>query len=54
MNRLVKLLVLSFCLVACGAGALFVPVDSPAAERDKLNITPVKNHEPARRIWIQA
>jgi hypothetical protein len=53
MNRLLKLLVICLCFVICGAGAIFMPVDSAPINPERPNAMPVRNHEPARRIWLQ-
>ena len=53
MNRLAKLLVVSCCFVICGAGALLAPAVVTARGWEKPNATPVKNHETARRVWME-
>jgi hypothetical protein len=53
MNRLVKLLVVASCFVLCGAATMLVPTGKATPARNKFNATPVKNHEPASRIWIE-
>jgi hypothetical protein len=53
MNRIFKSLVILLCLIICGAGAVFMPLDSARANRETPNAMPVRNHESARRIWLQ-
>ncbi len=53
MNRLAKLLVISCCFVICGAGLMFAPAVRATRGWEKPNATPVKNHETARRVWME-
>ena len=53
MNGVAKLLVISICFVICGVGVMFAPALAPMRGWEKLNATPVKNHEAAPRIWME-
>ena len=53
MNRTAKSIVIAFCFLICGAGAVFVPVNNAPTGRQQPTVTPVRNYEAAPRLWIE-
>jgi hypothetical protein len=51
MPLTLKIAIVLLCFALCGAGTF---VREESKQPQKLNTIPVKNHEIARRIWIQA
>ncbi len=52
MNCVTKLFVTFCCLVICGVGAILAPTGHATTDRETPNVTPIRNHEPTRRVWI--
>jgi hypothetical protein len=54
MPRTLKIAIVLLCFALCGAGTFIASTAREESKQpQKLNTIPVKNHEIARRIWIQ-
>jgi len=53
MSFIVRITLLLFFFSLCVGGAILAPQQGTKIELQKMNVIPVKNHEPFRRIWIQ-
>ncbi len=53
MNLLTKIAIVLLCFSLCGAGTFIASTAQKDNAPQKTNLIPVKNHEVARRIWIQ-
>jgi hypothetical protein len=54
MPLTLKIVIVLLCLALCGAGAFIASTArEDATQPQKINAIPVKNHEIARRVWIQ-
>jgi hypothetical protein len=55
MPLTLKIAIVSLCFALCGAGSFIASnVQEESRQPQKMNTIPVKNHEAAQRIWIQA
>jgi hypothetical protein len=55
MTLTAKMAIVLFCFALCGAGTFIASTAREESKQpQKLNATPVKNHEIARRVWIVA
>jgi hypothetical protein len=55
MPLTLKIAIVLLCFALCGASTFIVStVREESKQPQKMNTIPVKNHEIARRIWIQA
>jgi hypothetical protein len=49
-----KIAIVLLCFALCGAGTFIASnVREESKQQKEMNTIPVKNHEVARRIWIQ-
>jgi hypothetical protein len=54
MTLPVKIVIVLFCFALCGGGAFIASTAHEQSEQpQKMDAIPVKNHEIARRVWIQ-
>jgi hypothetical protein len=53
MSFIARISLLLFFFSLCVGGAVLAPQQSTKIEPQKMNPTPIKNHEPFQRIWIQ-
>jgi hypothetical protein len=54
MPRTLKIAIVLLCFALCGAGTFIASNGREESEQpQKMNTIPVKNHQIARRIWIQ-
>ena len=54
MPLTLKVAIVLLCFALCGAGTFIASTAREQSEQpQKMNAIPVKNHEVARRVWIQ-
>jgi hypothetical protein len=53
MSWIAKIAIIVFCFSICGAASFITLNVREKSEPQKANAIPVKNHEVARRFWIE-
>jgi flagellar basal body-associated protein FliL len=54
MPLILKIVIVLLCFALCGAGTFMASTAREESKQpQKMNAIPVKNHDLARRIWIQ-
>ena len=53
MSWTVKTVIVVLCFSLCGAGSFIASTARERSEPQKMNATPVKNRDVARRVWVQ-
>jgi hypothetical protein len=53
VKRIIKALVLVTCLSLCALGLIFSPAEHGEKMPPKTQFVPVRNHQPARGVWLR-